>query len=286
MTKPFSERHGYRPIRSVIQKDDIDDALRTGLWNVLHVCILEEIFRNARYHDTYLYIPNISNFLRRMWVMHFKLPVDTLPKSWSKVDAHFRQYVFSCPWYDLYDFIEYISQNYPDRAAAKVFTDACNIALERELSGYRFVNGALLPVTTEEEIAAIEQALKTPLSSVQIHLQTAIQHLSNKINPDPRNSIKESVSSVEALCSKIAGKKTTLGDALDEISRRGTVKIHPALKDSFIKLYGYSSDSQGIRHALMDEPHLKTDDALFMLVSCSAFVNYLNSKAVDAGITL
>lgn len=62
--------------------------------------------------------------------------------------------------------------------------------------------------------------------------------------------------------------------------------MHPALKGAFEKLYGYTSSAKGIRHALLDEPNLGFEDAKFMLVSCSAFVNYLKSKAAKAGINL
>ena len=36
----------------------------------------------------------------------------------------------------------------------------------------------------------------------------------------------------------------------------------------------------------MDEPNLDQEDAIFMLVSCSAFTNYLIVKADKAGIEL
>jgi len=36
----------------------------------------------------------------------------------------------------------------------------------------------------------------------------------------------------------------------------------------------------------MDEPNLDIEDAKFMLVSCSAFVNYLVVKAQKAGIAI
>ena len=49
--------------------------------------------------------------------------------------------------------------------------------------------------------------------------------------------------------------------------------------DAFNKLYGYASDSDGIRHALSKETGYKQEDAIFMLVACSAFVNYLKVKA-------
>ena len=44
------------------------------------------------------------------------------------------------------------------------------------------------------------------------------------------------------------------------------------------KIYGYTSNGDGIRHALLEEDSLEYEDALYMLVSCSAFVNYLISK--------
>lgn len=52
-----------------------------------------------------------------------------------------------------------------------------------------------------------------------------------------------------------------------------------ALKDGFLKIYGYSSDADGIRHAMSDVPTLTESDARFMLVSCSAFANFLIERA-------
>ncbi len=92
---------------------------------------------------------------------------------------------------------------------------------------------------------------------------------------------------MEAICNLIAGSSSvTLGHALKELDRQNTVVMHPALRGAFGQLYGYTSNAEGIRHALLDEPNLGFEDAKFMLVSCSAFVNYLKSKAAKAGIRL
>ena len=56
------------------------------------------------------------------------------------------------------------------------------------------------------------------------------------------------------------------------------IKLHSAFRGALEKMYGYTSDARGIRHALREEPTLDSDDARFMLVSCSAFVNYLKTK--------
>ena len=49
-----------------------------------------------------------------------------------------------------------------------------------------------------------------------------------------------------------------------------------------MKLYAYTNQPDtGIRHALMDDDDTYTpasEEALFMLVSCSSFINYLNIK--------
>ncbi len=64
------------------------------------------------------------------------------------------------------------------------------------------------------------------------------------------------------------------------------IELHPIRKVVLDKFYNYTSDADGIRHALIDEPNLSFEDAKFMLVSCSAFVNYLVTKASKAGITI
>lgn len=52
--------------------------------------------------------------------------------------------------------------------------------------------------------------------------------------------------------------------------------IHAGLKSAFNMLYGYTSDANGIRHAGdIGGPSSTFEEAKFMLVSCSAFVNYL-----------
>jgi hypothetical protein len=142
-----------------------------------------------------------------------------------------------------------------------------------------------VPITTDEEVAAVEAALQTPLSSVQEHVHRAVVCLSNRKDPDFRNSIKESISAVEAICSTIVGKPhATLSKALARIETK--IPIHKAQKEAFESLYGYTSDAEGIRHALLDKGTLTADDAKFMLVSCSAFIEFLVSKADQAGIGL
>jgi hypothetical protein len=66
--------------------------------------------------------------------------------------------------------------------------------------------------------------------------------------------------------------------------------MHPALRTALGKLYAYAGDADGIRHALSGEgSNASFDDAKFMLVLCSALVNYLAPRVgvakLNAGLT-
>ncbi|MNR54811.1 hypothetical protein D3C85_1750690 [compost metagenome] len=74
--------------------------------------------------------------------------------------------------------------------------------------------------------------------------------------------------------------KATLGEALKALEKTG--KLHAALKDGFSKLYGYTNDESGIRHAMLDEPQLTQEDAKYFLLSCTSFVNYLKAALASA----
>lgn len=154
---------------------------------------------------------------------------------------------------------------------------ACNKTLEQEMSAYRFVDKCITQITCEEEIGAIEQAINKGEELVRKHLQRALELLSDRTNPDYRNSMKESISAIERLSIQETGeKKGTLGQLLKKAGER--IDIHPALQEAFSKLYGYTSDESGIRHALSDRDVVDFEDAKYMLVVCSAFINYVAGK--------
>ncbi len=277
--KLFSQREGLKPIKSKIQVDSMDEDLRVGLWNAVtkHCLPGEVMFADGR-HESLL--------IRRIWEFYFKWPVDAMDIMFmSKHLRDIREYFFDCEWNEVYDLLEFIVVNYPDEKKNSEFIEECNSVMEQELGGYRFVGSIITPIISDIEIAEIEGALGTPLDPIKRHFETALELLANRKSPDYRNSIKESISAVESICKMIAqDDKTTLGKALQRIETG--VKLHPDLKEAFRRLYHYTSDAEGIRHGLMDEPNLHLEDARFMLVSCSAFVNYLLLKASKAGILL
>lgn len=182
-------------------------------------------------------------------------------------------------WCTIFDFIErYLAMVPADKTTR--MSKEFNRILENEVSAYRILDGLVVPVTNESELATIREAKRTPYDSINIHIAKALALYADRQNPDYENSIKESICAVEALCciiTGLTGANATLGKALKKLEEK-SVHIHPAMVSGFSALYGYTSDEDGIRHGGMDFKNAPAEDAKFMLVSCSAFVNYLIEK--------
>lgn len=284
----FSERYGHKPIRSVLQIADIDDALRNRLWNIVCDTFFEDAPKIGSVAPRYL-ASDSSEYQLLLLLAHefFKETTDTVSPFYATALARVRKYFFGGPWHGVYDLLEFLADAILNPPKKREFIESVNQILTEEMAGYRFVSARIVQITSEEEIVAIEQALTLPdsLKPIRDHLGQSLALLSDRKTPDYRNSIKESISAVESLSKIIANQnKSTLGPALNAVEKK--TKLHAVLKEAFQKLYGYTSDAQGIRHALMDEPSLDIEDAKFMLVSCSAFVNYLVVKAQKAGIKM
>ncbi len=89
---------------------------------------------------------------------------------------------------------------------------------------------------------------------------------------------------MEAVCQYITGnRKSTLGEGIKALKDRG-VQIHPALEKSWLAAYGYTSDADGIRHALEGESTVDQARARYFLVTCAAFVSLLLSQAALVGL--
>ena len=286
----FSERIGVSKTSKAIQMDGMSDELKNSIWN---------LFIDIYNQDDGIYwkkaADHIAEFFR-------KVPKDDLPfKSWE-CKRWVKEYFYSLDWDKVYDLTEFLVHNHSTitrrylsgigitqehRVTRSELINALNNLLERELSGYRFVSGFLTPISDKAEVdeieAAVDQAKHRGLLGTHEHIRTALQLLGKKPTPDYRNAIKEAISAIESIVKQISGKESLgLEGALRELSKH--IEIHGALQSGFIKLYGYSSDEDGIRHPILDLPNVGFAEAKFMIVACSAFVNFLISKAEAAGL--
>lgn len=281
----FSERLGHKKVRDIVQIESIDEPLKNALWSLLKVNIWDHVKHSSGMYGGH-YISKDSNkeiyaLCQRLWFNYFKKPLDTLNHDWDVVLGFLRKYFFECEWYEVYDFIEYCANNYERHRFKENFIKSCNVAFEKEMSAYRFINGTLSQITEQEQLDEVEQALEESRGPVHSHLKRSLELLSNREAPDYRNSIKESVSAVESLVGLVLGAKGTLGQLIKKLEDE--INLHPALKTAFSSLYGYTSDEGGIRHALLESDNTRFEDAKFYLVVCSSFVNFVESKVAQNG---
>lgn len=180
-------------------------------------------------------------------------------------------------WFYVYDVIEKYLEYVNPRVKEQIKNEFDKILAE-ERSQYRIVEYKVVPNFNDIELGEINNVKGTPFESVNKHIQKAISSFSDRQRPDYANCIKDSISAVEAMCCHITSNdNATLGKALSELEKAG-IKIHSALVTGFKSLYGYSSDQGGIRHGNVEFEEPKYEDARYMLVTCTAFINYLYEK--------
>lgn len=274
----FSERMGLKPIRLELQKDSMDTALRASLWSGLLLTSLDLANGSKSAAD------RIIGFTESLYLEFFKWPIDKVPEYGYRAVEVLRKWFFDASWSEVYDFVEHCllierRQGNFGRERAKQLTDLSNKFLIKELSAYRIVAGQIVPLTNESEIQSVNEAVerKGKFASASDHIQAAIRLYSDRNSPDYRNSVKESISAVESVVRVISGsEKATLGDALKIVDKAHS--LHSALKEGLLKIYGYTSDESGIRHSMIEESSVDRTDAYFMLISCSAFCNFLIAR--------
>lgn len=275
----FSERYGYKKVSDVIIRETITPEIKNAICScfdeLLHIYSIEG------YH-----VPSfeLKELEKHIWTKFFNQRL-----------SNYNYNSFSIPsciedphaqWYEVLDLIEFSIKYMHHRdegtrlSASIPFVASLNSEFERLNFAYRIVNCEIVEITSEHEIETIEYAIDNSPQNVKMHLNSALEKLAQRPDGDYRNSIKESISAVEAFCREKTGENT-LGRALNSLERNNII-IHSQLKSAFEKLYAYTNHPEtGIRHCSMDNEGRYTptaDEALFMLVSCSAFINYLSKK--------
>ncbi|MBF6358253.1 hypothetical protein IU449_27530 [Nocardia higoensis] len=259
--QPFSQVYGHVPMRSVVQSDGMDDDLRRDLWNFTHMLYVRPELQRHGDFSRYLGI----------WIFTMKCDADHFPG--DLMGEYLKKWIKGQEWYRVYDLLQ-------ELVDIEDNSDSFNVMLDRNLAGYRLLEKRVVPISDEHELDEIKAALATPVDPVKQHLRQAIQHLSDREEPDYPNSIKESISATESFLATITGKKKPLGEALKELKQMQKASgrfEHPALLDGWSKMYGWSSDEHGIRHGGTEVPAEYITQALarYVLITCSAFINLL-----------
>jgi hypothetical protein len=279
MKLSFSERLGLRN-KKTLSKEELSDELKNALWSVFVEIFLAK--RNVIEHHTRRNLSELAEFYKDLWMDFYRRPIDELEITRGEIypDNHYkfvREWFFKAEWNEVYDLLEYCANL--DDYDADTFQERCNEYLKRDLAAFRFIEDQLIEINSEEEIVEIEKALNLSdkYKPVKIHLSAALNSMSHG-SIDYRNSVKESISAVESCCNILLNSTNTLGQALKQIETK--FHVPRGIKNGFSSIYGYASHEDGIRHGLNEDANnLGIEEARFMLITCSAFINYLLSKS-------
>ena len=282
----FSQLQGYEVLPGPLALGEINDDARRELWDLIY----KHVDSNASQLDTTSarkligywreIALDLHSEIEKKPIQDFKPDADRFLHEYRAIILDGEQSVNK-----VFDILEIIMRN-PGCPAG--FTEAVkNIFKRRRLAYYVDTNGpaTIFPMATRQEGVAIRDAVDTlqmaGLAGAEVHLRKAQELIDQG---DWSGSIRESIHVVESVARRLDPESSkTLGPALKSLEAKRP--LHSALKLSFEKLYGYTSDEEGIRHPLINcsESPSGRDEALFMLSACAAFASYLWRVNEDIG---
>ena len=289
MTKLFSQRYGYTSLADVIIREDMPESIQNAICN----CYDKMTDVDIPDPDVEGYVGVKNALTEYLWCNFLNNRAEDLYEKfrYGEIIDVFIDTLFDneFPWYSKLDMIEmslvflfdvYKKNSNLFEESPSVFEKNINKEFARLNYAYRIVDHFIVEITSEEEIKTVEKAIASNSDNVRVHLTSALELMSKRPNGEYRSSIRESISAVENWCRQYTGE-STLGKALNKLKDKNDV-IHPKLRTALEQLYTYTNqEDTGIRHALMVEDGNYTpsmDEAVFMIVTCSAFINYLNKK--------
>lgn len=255
--KSFSERYGYTEPKPP-QIEGMDSDLRTGLWNVFDWTVLHPDVWGWERHKP-------DDACREIFANFLKKPRDEY--DYYQCVKSIKSIFLNEKWYEVYNLIEFVIGHH-----SSIYVDRCNEVLESENSAHRIVGKYVAPITSELDVGAVETVMQAQFEGARECIENALRFFSDRETPDYKNSIAESIHAVESIAQEVTGKEKSL-NAMTQ-----SLKLHANLTNALNELYDWTS-KDGIRHGKSGKPlRVDQDTARFMLVTCSAFVNYIAAK--------
>lgn len=264
----FSQRNGLAPLPPQLEIGEISPIFRRKISDCFYCQI------NTRRYLEYPWDSILRDFhIEIRFGVSSDFPIYS--SNWTSI---FEDIFLTHKFHLVFDYIEFFINH---SLTPEDLVDRIILVFEDCRLSYRvFDRVTIAPIGNEEQATAVALAFQdvgaAGMPAAQEHLRSACRHLRDGEFAD---SVRESIHAVESAAKRIALNGNTLIDCLREIERRG--KIHNTLKIAFDKLYAYTSDEHGIRHARVFETVANVDeaDALFMLGACASFVSYLVRRA-------
>jgi hypothetical protein len=275
----FEQAEGAEPLPSQLKPKEISPRLRARLWLEIYGFLKEGYYYNPDGADQIL--EPWESIFYSMHVDRDHKPADEFDNDFDTLVDDAKNKIFHGNYVEVFGWIQHVLRsNAPNGFAGRI-----QAALQEGKAAYRVVGGnTIAPIGSEAESETIVRAFgdlrAREFRGAQQHLRNAAEKLTSS---DNASSIRESIHAVESVV-RVLEPKGDFAKALAKLDAK--IGIHGALKAGFGSLYGYTSDENGLRHALLDAEAAKVDDtdALFMIGACAAFVSYLINKSRAAGL--
>ena len=270
----FSQAYGYAELPQPLKLEEISDEARTRFWSVLYGFVNSE----SRPYSGWVgkYWRAVLSFLH---VRYYGHALDEFDSSLENFVRVYKSTFMQARFNELFDLLLAIMrhpecpQDFIQKVAAEFIESRLAYVVDIDPPP------TIYPAATREEGEAVLQATaelgSAGLSGAVNHLRKAADCINQGDSP---GAVRESIHAVESTARSFAPNAKTLKPALKSLEEAGG--LHPALKRAFSNLYGFTSDEQGIRHALIDNPQANVgqDEAIFMLGACASFSSYLARK--------
>lgn len=189
---------------------------------------------------------------------------------------HTLEFFMDCPWFRLFDFVEYVLTLDPQRS--KSLTDKYNLIFRMQGCKYRLINGKVLPVMNDFEIREISQAMNTKIDAVDAAYNEAVSLFSDRQAPDYNAIISKASNALESMVLTIAKEHDvsadTLGRAINGLESKD-IFIDEDMRVLIKGIYRYACNA-GIRHGGTEPITANEEDAILILVLSAAAINYLS----------
>ncbi|MDE2970558.1 MAG: hypothetical protein OXT51_10775 [Chloroflexota bacterium] len=269
----FSQAQGYEALPQPLRLEELTREARVGIWNILYEAVDYEL-RGFESH------PLWTPLFRAVYADFLHLPLDSWEGTRSILTGEVRNIIIHGDFNWVFDLLTFILRDthcpYDLKLGMAVIFEKFQLAYSLDMSD----PPTIYPVSTPEEgnalIQSLEDLSERGLVGAREHLRQAANCISQE---DWAGAIRESIHAVESVACQIAPGTKTLGEALKVLKQSGLLE-HPALEQGFDKIYGYTNDERGIRHALLDQSSADVgiDEALFMFGACASFASYLSRK--------
>ena len=280
MRLTFSQAQGHEALPPALGLEDLPATARVRIWNLFYTHLGKSAYAGRVEGRPRRLIGEWADLLLKVHACHDDRPIDEWDNRFKRVCRALRQRIETSPFNEVFDLIQFVLRQGECPAGfgtsmREIFA-RCGLAYTILDSSVPTIVPAATGTEAETVAAAMRELGQAGLTGGETHLRQSADCIGRGDWP---GSLRESIHAVESVARQIAPQETRcLTRAIDLVDRQ--TPLHPRLKQACKMLYRYTSDEQGVRHALLDRSRARVgaEEAVFMLGACASFASYLWRK--------